>query len=174
MHSPMNTLSRPGLDRANPARGALLLTTTAALTFFTAGAGMLEARAVYPSWRDLATFAEFATYHGDYGRALLPWLPLPLLVATGLNAWLVARHPPAVPRGLVVATLVGQGVVIAVTATLALPLQQQLATPGHTPAEIIELLDRLTRVGYLRDVPGLAVAGGFVVMLHRAVRAGLR
>ncbi|MGS0684922.1 hypothetical protein ACVBEQ_07190 [Nakamurella sp. GG22] len=126
---------------------------TAALIFFGAGAGMLEGHAIYPSWRDLAEFPQFAAYHADYGRALLPWLPLPLLLATIGNAWLLRRRPDGVPRGLVVATLLGQLIVIVVTVTLALPIQAELATAGHTADEIVALVDRLTVVGYSGRYP---------------------
>jgi hypothetical protein len=170
----MPTLSRQRPERASADRGVLLLTGTAALTFVVTGAGLLEGHVVYPSWRDLATFSEFAAYHGDYGRSLLPWLPVPLLVATGLNAWLILRRPASVPRRLPLATLLGQMVVIAVTGALAIPLQQDLATAGHTPAEVVDLVDRLIRINYLREVPGLAVAAGFVVMLRHAIRGTIR
>lgn len=174
MASPHPTLSRSRPAGAFDGRAAALLCVTAALIFFGAGAGMLEGHAIYPSWRDLADFPEFAAYHAGYGRALLPWLPLPLLLATIGNAWLVRRRPDGVPRGLVVATLIGQLIVIIVTVTLALPIQAELATAGHTADEIIALVDRLIAVGYFREIPGLAVAAGFIVMLYRAIRGSSR
>jgi len=155
-------------------RGAALLCGTAALILISTGAGMLEGHAIYQSWRDLAGFADFASYHSDYGRALLPFLPLPLVLATLGNIWLLRRRPDSVPRGLVLATLLGQVVVLLVTATLALPIQIQLGTPGNSPEEIVALVDRLIVVGYLRELPGLAVAAGFIVMLYLAVRGRAR
>ncbi len=165
-----HTLPRSGPVGSTGARGAVLLAGTAAVVFFTTGAGMLESRAVYPSWYDLAAFPGFAPYHAAYGLALLPWLPLPLLVATLLNVWLLVRPPAGVPRWLPAATLVGQLVVVGVTVVFALPLQAQLATPGHSPSEITGLVDRLRLVGWGRDLPGLAVAVGHLAMLARAVR----
>lgn len=52
----------------------------------------------------------------------------------------------------------------------AVPLQQQLGLPGHTPAEIVALLDQLVAVNHLREVPGVAIAIAFVWMLHRQLR----
>jgi len=63
--------------------------------------------------------------------------------------------------------------VIGVTVAFALPIQAQLATPGHTPAEITALVESLIRLNYWREIPGLAVAAGFRLMLHRALRARL-
>lgn len=170
MMTSTHTLPRTGQRRPATGRGAVLLTATAAITFFTTGAGMLEGHAVYPSWIDLANYADFAGYHGRYGVALLPWLPLPLAIATVLNIVLVFRRPNVIPRAWPVATLLIQLVVVAVTIAVAIPIQGQLATPGHSPAEIIALVHRLQVVGWWRDVPGLAVAFGFLVMLHRAIR----
>lgn len=100
---------------------------------------------------------------------LLPWLPLPLALATLFNGWLLVRRPAGVPRWLPVATLAGQLLVVGVTGALAIPLQQQLSTPGHSPAEIVALVDRLVVVGWVREVPGLAVAAGYLVMLRAAL-----
>jgi hypothetical protein len=168
------TLSPHTSEQARTDRGVLLLTCTAGLTLLLTGVGLFEGHVVYPSWRDLATFDDFAAYHRDYGRSLLPWLPFPLMVATGLNVWLIFRRPVSVPRALPIATLAGQAVIVAVTGALAIPLQVKLGTGGHTPAEIIDLVDRLIMVNYLRDVPGVAVAAGFVVMLHRTMRGAGR
>jgi hypothetical protein len=165
-------VSRSNTDRSS--RGAALLSCTAAATFFATGAGMLEGHAVYPSWRHLAAFDDFAGYHAQYGLALLPWLPLPLLVATIGTALLIRRRPVDVPRGLVIAALLGQLIVIIVTVTVAIPIQAQLASAGHTPAEIITAVDRLILLSYLREIPGLAVAVVYVVMLWRAIRGGAR
>lgn len=165
MTTSSHTLPRSDADAPAPARGAALLAVTAAITFFATGSGMLESHAVYPSWYDLAEFSGFAQYHGRYGVALLPWLPLPLLVATLFNVWLLFRRPLGVSRWLPVATLLAQLFVAAVTIAFALPVQAQLATPGHSSVEIIALLDRLTALNWWRELPGLAVAGGYLVML---------
>lgn len=170
MSSPQPTLASLSHRPAEADRGVVLLTVTAALVFGVTGIGMFEGRVVYPSWSDLAAFPDFAGYHTDYGRALLPWLPAPLAVATVLNAVLLRRRPHAVPRAVLVATLVGQLVVVGVTAGLAIPIQLELGTAGHTPAEIRELVDRLISVNYLREVPGLAIAGAFGWMLQRVLR----
>jgi hypothetical protein len=146
----------------------------AALTFFVTGSGMLEGHAVYPSWRTLAAFESFAAYHAEYGQALLPWLPIPLVISTIGTGWLVFRRPAGVSRGLVIAALSGQLIVVIVTAVLALPLQARLATPGHSPDEIVALVDRLIAVNYLREIPGLAVAAAFVGMLVVAIRGRAR
>ena len=164
-----HTLPRSATRFTGDAGAAALLDGTAALTFFTTGAGMLEGHAVYPSWYDLAAFPDFAGYHARFGAALLPWLPAPLLLATLLNGVLVVKRPAGVPGWLPVATLLGQVFVIGVTLSQALPLQAQLATPGHTPSEIFALLDRLIQLNWWREVPGLAVASGFVVMLTHAM-----
>jgi hypothetical protein len=122
---------------------------------------------VYPSWYDLAGYAGFAEYHSAFGQRLIPWLPVPLLAATVLNGLLLRRRPPAVPRAAVLTTFVLQIGVGVVTAALAIPLQQQLGTAGHSPAEVVDLLDQLVRINWLREVPGVAVALAFVWMLHR-------
>jgi hypothetical protein len=155
-------------------RGVGALCAVAALTFFVTGAGMLEGHAIYPSWRTLATFAGFAEYHTEYGQLLIVWLPLPLVIATIGVAWLIYRRPDGVPRGLAIAALLAQLIVLVVTAALALPIQVELGTPGHTPDQIIAVVDRLILVNYLREVPGLAVAAVFVVMLVLAMRRRTR
>ena len=68
MSSPHPTLSRFRAAGAFDARAAALLCGTAALIFFGAGAGMLEGHAIYPSWRNLAEFTEFAAYHAGQGN----------------------------------------------------------------------------------------------------------
>ena len=142
--------------------------------FFITGVGMFEGRVVYPSWLNLATFGDFAAYHADYGRSLLPWLPGPLLVATVLNVVLLRRRPVGVPRWAIVATLAAQLFVVGVTAGLAIPLQAQLGTAGHSPVEIPDLVERLIRVNPLREVPGLAVAAAFGWMLYRVLLGSRR
>jgi len=171
MSTTIPTLAGQASDERRIGRGVLLLTVTAAITFFVTGSGMLEGHAVYPSWLNLAVFPGFAGYHAAYGNALLPWLPIPLVLATALNAWLVFRRPTGVPPALLMATLAGQLVVIGVTVAFALPIQAQLATAGRTPAEITALVESLIRINYWREIPGLAVAAGFVVMLRQALRA---
>ena len=90
-----------------------------------------------------------------------------LLVVTVLNGALLRWRPAAVPRWTVLATLLGQIGICAATVAFAVPLQQLLGTPGHSPAEIIALLDQLVAVNRLREVPGVAIALAFVWMLHR-------
>jgi hypothetical protein len=155
-------------------RGATLLCVVAAVTFFVTGSGMLEGHAVYPSWRTLATFDGFAGYHAEYGQALLPFLPVPLLLSTIGTGWLIFRRPAGVPRGWVIAALACQLIVLIVTVVLALPIQAELATPGHSPDEIVALVDRLIAINYLREIPGLAVAAGFVGMVLLAIRGRAR
>ena len=92
------TLSPTGPGPLAPDRGVALTCAVIALTFIATGAGMLEGHAVYPSWLDLAAFDGLAGYHADYGRALLPWLPLPLALATIGTAIMMVRRPAAVPR----------------------------------------------------------------------------
>jgi hypothetical protein len=147
-----------------------LFTATATLTFALTGIGLFEGNVVYPSWYDLAAFDGFADYHAAFGRRLIPWLPVPLLVATVLNGLLLFRRPPAVPRWLVLATFALQVGIGVVTVALAIPLQQQLGTPGHSPAQVVALLDQLVAVSPLRDVPGVVIALAFVWMLHRQLR----
>lgn len=160
----------PSTDRrVRPA--TTLFTVTAVLTFALTGTGLFEGNVVYPSWYDLAAFSGFADYHSAFGTRLIPWLPVPLLVATVLNGLLIRWCPPAVPRALVVATFVLQLAVGAATAALAIPLQLQLGTPGHSPAEIVALLDQLVLVNRVREVPGVAVALAFAWMLHRQLTA---
>jgi len=163
------TAGRPRL-----APGVALLAVTASLVFFTTGVGMFEGRVVYPSWLTLAGFEDFSTYHAAYGRALLPWLPGPLLVATILNVVMLRRPPASVPRWVTVATLTAQLLVVAVTVGLAIPLQAQLGTAGHSPDQITDLVQRLIRVNPLREVPGLAVAAAFGWMLYRVLRGSRR
>jgi hypothetical protein len=158
------TAARPRL-----APGVALFAVTASLVFFVTGVGMFEGRVVYPSWLDLATFGDFAAYHTDYGRSLLPWLPGPLLVATVLNVVLLRRRPGGVPRWALIATLAAQLFIVGVTAGLAVPLQAQLGTAGHSPVEIHDMVERLIRVNTLREVPGLAVAAAFGWMLYRVL-----
>ena len=148
-------------------RATALFTATAVLTFGVTGIGLFESHVVYPSWYDLAAYDGFAAYHSAFGRRLIPWLPVPLLAATVLNGLLIRWRPPAVPRALVLTTFVLQIGVGAVTAVLAIPLQAKLGTAGHSPAEVVDLLDQLVRIGWLREVPGIAVALAFVWMLHR-------
>lgn len=155
--------------RARPATA--LFTVTAVLTFALTGTGLFEGNVVYPSWYDLAAFSGFADYHSAFATRLIPWLPVPLLVATVLNGLLIRWCPPAVPRALVVATFVLQLAVGAATAALAIPLQLQLGTPGRSPAEIVALLDQLVLVNRVREVPGVAVALAFAWMLHRQLAA---
>lgn len=148
-------------------RGIALLVVTASLVFFVTGVGMFEGRVVYPSWFDLATFADFSTYHSAYGRSLLPWLPGPLVVATVLNVALLRRRPVSVPRWAILATLAAQLLIVGVTVGLAIPLQAQLGAAGHSPDQVTDLVERLIRVNPLREVPGLAVAAAFGWMLYR-------
>jgi hypothetical protein len=152
-------------------RTTALFTATAVLTFAVTGIGLFEGHVVYPSWYDLAAYDGFADYHSAFGQRLIPWLPVPLLVATVLNGLLVRRRPPAVPRALVLTTFALQIGICAVTVALALPLQAELSTAGHSPAEVVDLLDQLVRVSWLRDVPGAAIALAFVWMLHRQLTA---
>ena len=151
-------------------RATALFTVTAVLTFALTGIGLFEGNVVYPSWYDLTAYGGFADYHSAFGARLVPWLPVPLLVATVLNGLLIRWRPPGVPRAAVVGTFVLQVVVGAVTAALAIPLQLQLGTPGHTPAEVVALLDQLVLVNRVREVPGVVVALAFVWMLHRQLR----
>ena len=160
----------PSADR-RAGRATALFTATAVLTLALTGIGLFEGNVVYPSWYDLAAYAGFAEYHAAFGARLVPWLPVPLLVATVLNGLLIRWCPPGVPRAAVVATFVLQVVVGAVTAALAIPLQVQLGTPGAAPAEVVALLDQLVAVNRLREVPGVAVALAFVWMLHRQLAA---
>lgn len=153
-------------------RAVTLFTATATLTVAVTGVALFEGNVVYPSWYDLAAFGGFADYHSDFGKRLIPWLPVPLLAATVLNGMLIRWRPSAVPRGLVVAAFVLQLVVGIVTVVLAIPLQVALGRAGHSPEEIVALLDRLVRVNRLREVPGIAVVVAFVWMLHRQVTAG--
>ncbi len=150
---------------------AALFTATAVLTLAVTGAGLFEGNVVYPSWYDLAAYDGFAGYHAAFGARLVPWLPVPLLVATALNGLLIRWRPAGVPRAAVVATFVLQVVVGVVTAVLAIPLQLRLGTPGPSPAEVVALLDQLVAVNRLREVPGVAVALAFVWMLHRQLAA---
>jgi len=159
---------------AGAGRGVAALCIAAAVTFFVTGSGMLEGHAVYPSWRTLADFPGFADYHAEYGRLLIPFLPVPLVLATIGNAWLVFRPPAGVPRGLPIATLVAQVVILVLTVTMFLPIQAELATPGNSPAEIVALVDRLIGISPIREIPGLAVAAAFVVMLYLAIRGRAR
>ncbi len=172
MSSPAAIL--PSVDDRRVRRATALFTVTAVLTFALTGIGLFEGNVVYPSWYDLAAFSGFADYHAAFGARLVPWLPVPLLVATVLNGLLIRWTPPGVPRALVVATFVLQVVVGAVTAALAIPLQLQLGTPGHTPAEVVALLDQLVLVNRVREVPGVVVALAFVWMLHRRLSARAR
>jgi hypothetical protein len=156
-------------------RAIALFTATATLTFAVTGIGLFEGHVVYPSWYDLASYSGFADYHSAFGRRLIPWLPVPLLAATVLNGLMLRWRPAAVPRALVLTTFVLQVGIGVVTAALAIPLQTELGTAGHSPAEIVDLLDRLVRISWLRDVPGIGVALAFVWMLHRQLserRAG--
>ena len=148
-------------------RATALLTATATLTLAVTGIGLFEGHVVYPSWYDLAAYDGFAGYHAAFGQRLIPWLPVPLLAATVLNGLMLRWRPPVVPRGLVLTTFLLQIGIGVVTAALAIPLQAKLGTAGHSPAEVVDLLDQLTRVSRLRDVPGVAVALAFVWMLHR-------
>ena len=164
--------SRPRFpNEAHPRlhRGSALLAVTASLVFFVTGVGMFEGRVVYPSWLDLATFGDFSAYHRAYGRSLLPWLPGPLVVATVLNVVLLHRRPVSVPRWAILATLAAQLLIVGVTVGLAIPLQVQLGTAGHSPDQITDLVERLIRVNPLREVPGLAVAAAFGWMLYRVL-----
>lgn len=152
---------------AQDGRGAArLFTATTVLTFAVTGIGLFEGHVVYPSWYDLAGIDDFAAYHVEFGRRLIPWLPVPLAIATVLNGLLIRWCPPAIPRRLVATTFALQLLIAGVTVVLAIPLQAELSTPGHSPAEIVGMLDRLTRVSWLRDVPGVAIAGAFVWMTH--------
>ena len=159
---------------AGAGRGVAALCVVAALIFFGTGSGMLEGHAVYPSWRTLADFPRFADYHAEYGRLLIPFLPVPLVLATIGNAWLVFRPPAGVPRGLPIATLLGQVFIVVLTGTMFLPIQAELATPGNSPAEILALIDRLIGISPIREIPGLAVAAAFLVMLFLAIRGRAR
>ena len=158
------TAGRPRLDP-----GVAMFAVTASVVFFATGVGMFEGRIVYPSWLDLATFGDFASHHTDYGRSLLPWLPGPLLVATVLNMALLRHRPLGVPRWALIATLAAHLLIVGMTAGLAVPLQAQLGTAGHSPVEIHDLVERLIRVNTLREVPGLAVAAAFGWMLYRVL-----
>lgn len=148
-------------------RPSVLFTATATLTLAVTGVGLFEGHVVYPSWYDLAAYPGFADYHAAFGQRLIPWLPVPLAAATVLNGLLLRWRPPGVSRAALLTTFALQVGVGAVTAALAIPLQRQLATGGHSPAEVIDLLDQLTRVSWLREVPGIAVALIWVAMLHR-------
>lgn len=160
----------PTLDDHRARHTRALFTLTGTLTLGLTGIGLFEGNVVYPSWYDLAAFDGFAQYHSAFGKRLIPWLPVPLLVCTVLNGLLLRWRPAAVPRWLVLATFVLQIGVGVVTAVLAIPLQQQLGTPGHSPAEVVALLDQLVAVNRVREVPGVAVALAFVWMLHRQLR----
>ncbi|MBC8093910.1 MAG: hypothetical protein H7Y15_18635 [Pseudonocardia sp.] len=160
----------PSLDDRRARRAAVLFTVTASLTLALTGVGLFEGNVVYPSWYDLAAFDGFAAYHTAFGQRLIPWLPVPLLVATILNGLLLRWRPPAVPRAAVLATFILQIGIGVMTVALAIPLQTQLGTAGYSPAEVVELLDQLTTVSRLREVPGVVVALAFVWMLHRQLR----
>lgn len=162
----------PSRDDLRVRRATALFTATTSLTLAVTGIGLFEGHVVYPSWYDLAAYPGFADYHSAFGQRLIPWLPVPLAVATVLNGLLLRWRPPAVPRAAVLTTFVLQIGVGVVTAALAIPLQLQLGTAGHSPAEVIDLLDQLTTVNRVREVPGVAVALAFVWMLHRQLRAG--
>lgn len=169
-----STVILPAPAGRSTRRAATLFIATATLTLVVTGIGLFEGNVVYPSWYDLAAFDGFAEYHSSFGRRLLPWLPVPLLAATLLNGLLIRWRPPTVPRRVVVATFVLQIVVVTVTATLAIPLQADLGSPGHSPEEVVALLDRLVQVNRLREVPGVAVAAAFVWMLFRQVQTAQR
>jgi len=174
MTSAESSLSMRRWPVAGAGRGVTALCVVAALTFFVTGSGMLEGHAVYPSWRTLADFPGFADYHAEYGRLLIPFLPAPLVLATIGNAWLVCRPPAGVPRGLPIATLLGQVFIVILTGAMFLPIQAELATPGNSPTEILALVDRLIGISPVREIPGLAVAAAFLVMLFLAIRGRAR
>lgn len=170
--SPVASETQTGSAPASPpvrSRHVVLLGTVV-LALLATGIGLFEGHVVYPSWRNLAGFDRFATYHSAFGQALLLWLPFPLLIVTALNVWLVARPPTVVSRRLPVAALACQLVIVGLTGALFIPIQQQLGTPGHTPAETLVLIDRLIQLTPLRDLPGIAAAACYIAMLHLQLR----
>jgi hypothetical protein len=165
------SLAEPHPARANESTLAVgVLIVTATLVLVVTGVALFEGRVVYRSWFDLASFPGFATYHARFGRALLPWLPVPLALTTVLNVVLLRYAPRAVPRFAVVAALIGQLVVVGVTVALAIPVQRELSVPGHAPAEIDALVARLITVNLWREIPGVLVALLFAWMLWRTAR----
>lgn len=119
------------------------------LAFYTFSAGTIQGLANYPAWK-LIGAAEFPSVHQTTDAYILPFfVPFSFLIVPVSILMIWFRHF-AMSRSLVIMSALLNLFIFIVTATLALPIQAQLAE-----AKSIELIDRLIFYHiYLRAIPG--------------------
>jgi hypothetical protein len=139
------------------------------LTFFSAGGAVVESFVNYPTWL-LIGEAEFKAYHQALGPRIVATMVLPLLASTVFNVLLFWFRPTRVPRWSVWLTL---GLVLMVwvsTATLELPIQNQLGSTGFSR----EAIERLIATDLpFRTIPGLVRVGITFWMLLVVLRPAI-
>jgi hypothetical protein len=132
------------------------------LSTYTLGGAVVEGFVYYPAWKVVGG-AEFPGFHRSLSERLIPAFVLPFFLSVLANGLLAWRRPPELSRRLVWGALGLNLVIVAVTAVLAIPIQNQLAE-----AQSLEAIDRL--IAYdrpLRLAPGLIVGALNAVMMFR-------
>jgi len=147
----------------------ILVCTYLCLSIYAIGGAVVEGFVYYPAWKVVGA-EEFPAFHRSLSDRLIPAFVVPFFLSVFANGLLLWRRPAEVSRNLVLLTFGLNLLILVVTATLAIPIQTQLAT-----AQSIEAIDRL--IGYdrpLRLFPGLIVGMVNWVMLYRLAGGGVR
>jgi len=131
-----------------------------ALVFYGTGASFIESFVNYPSWRFIGA-GEFTAYHQFITPRVLIFLVAPLLLSTAFTVLMLWSRPDAIPAWAVWVAIAAQVIVWVSTATIQLPIQNQLSEHGLS----VELIERLIKTNFwLRRIPYALCAGLFLWM----------
>jgi len=83
--------------------------------------------------------ADFGRFHAEHVRRTTRVVLVPMVLELAGAAWLVARPPAGVGRGLAAAGLAAAGLAWASTALVQVPLHRRLAE-GFDPAAVVALV----------------------------------
>ena len=152
--------------QASTNKSTWLFLATFILIFYGMGAASVESFVNYPTW-PLVGANEFRSFHLALGRLLVPFMVIPMLVATVLTMLLLWLKPAPIPRWVLWLSLALQLVTWVSTAAIQLPIQFELSTNGLS----LPLIERLIFTSlWLRRVPHILNAGLFIWMMYLLLR----